>query len=144
TERAHSTNKRIYHLVTRKEGQLELHEEEMHYIDYATLRLDKKKTTDKNIFFSDKYENYKFYIAKSTLYKQFKCDNPIVSFDVDILDNPFDFLLTGESREYYRTHEHEEQYESIFLPLYSAQSGKVEERSGLNQWNARGRKRDQD
>ncbi|KGX85780.1 phospholipase D-like domain-containing protein [Pontibacillus litoralis] len=142
TERAHGTDGMIYHLVTRKDGIFELHEEEMHYIDFDTLKLDRKKTTDKNIFFKDEHANYKFYIAKSTLYKQFICDNPVTSFDVDILDDPFQFLLSDESKKYYMVHEtEEEKYEQIFLPLYSARSGKVEEKSGLNQWNAKGDKR---
>ncbi|MBS3678924.1 NgoFVII family restriction endonuclease [Ornithinibacillus massiliensis] len=143
TERAHGTSKMIYHLVTRKDGRFEIHEEEMHYIDMNTLKLDKKKTTDKNIFFKDKYAHYKFYIAKSTLYKQFICSNPITSFEVDILDNPFSFLLSDENKKYYVVHE-EEQFEQVYLPLYSARSGKVEEKSGLNQWNAGGRDRHED
>jgi hypothetical protein len=143
TERAHGTSKMIYHLVTRKDGKFEIHEEEMHYIDLATLKLDKKKTTDKNIFFKDKHANYKFYIAKSTLYKQFICNNPITSFDVEILDDPFNFLLSEESKKYYMVHE-EAQYEQVYLPLYSARSGKVEEKSGLNQWHAGGRDRHED
>lgn len=151
TERAHGTNKMIYHLVTRKDGEFELHEEEMHYIDFNSLKLDKKKTTAKNIFFKDKHANYKFYIAKSTLYKQFICDNPITAFDVEILDDPFEFLMSDESKQYYMVHEQEEKYgeqeekfEQIFIPLYSARSGKVEGKSGLNQWNARGRERHAD
>ncbi|MEN2465623.1 restriction endonuclease [Ornithinibacillus sp. JPR2-1] len=144
TERAHGTTKKLYHLVTRKNGKFELYEEEMHYIDFDTLKLDKKKTTDKNIFFSDQHANYKFYIAKSTLYKQFFCDNPIASFAVEILDNPFEFLLSDESKQYYMVHEQEDKYEQVFLPLYSARSGQVEEKSGLNQWNAGGRVRHED
>ncbi|MBT2217856.1 NgoFVII family restriction endonuclease [Virgibacillus dakarensis] len=144
TERAHATTKKIYHMVTRLNGKFQLHEEEMHYIDFDSLKLDKKKTTDKNIFFSDKHANYKFYIAKSTLYKQFFCNEPVAEFDVEILDDPFKFLLSDESKQYYMVHEQEEQFEQVFLPLYSAQSGKVELKSGLNQWNAGGRKRDKD
>ncbi|WP_077618318.1 restriction endonuclease PLD domain-containing protein [Bacillus sinesaloumensis] len=143
TERAHGTNKMIYHLVTRKDGIFEIHEEEMHYMDIETLKLDKKKTTDKNIFFKDKYGSYKFYIAKSTLYKQFICNNPIAVFNVEILDDPYNFLLRSEGANYI-INEREEQFDSVFLPLYSARSGKVEEKSGLNQWNAGGRVRDQD
>ncbi|MYL54196.1 NgoFVII family restriction endonuclease [Pontibacillus yanchengensis] len=145
TERAHGTNEMIYHLVTRKDGKFEIYEEEMHYIDIDTLKLDKKKTTDKNIFFKDKHANYKFYIAKSTLYKQFFCENPVASFNVEILDNPFEFLLSKDSQQYYMVHESEEEkYEQIYLPLYSARSGEVEEKSGLNQWNAGGRSRHED
>jgi len=150
TKRAHGTNKMIYHLVTRKNGEFEIHEEEIHYIDFRSLRLDNKKTTDKNIFFQDIYAKYKFYIAKSTLYKQFLCDSPITRFNVDILDDPFEILMSNESQQNYMVHEKKEKYElevkheQIFLPLYSARSGKVEEKSGLNQWNARGRARHED
>ncbi|UOE53599.1 restriction endonuclease PLD domain-containing protein [Cytobacillus oceanisediminis] len=144
TERAHNTSKKIYHLVTRKDGMFEIHEEEMHYIDLASIKLDRKKTTDKNIFFKDKYNHYKFYIAKSTLYKQFLCNNPIAKFDVEVLDDPFQLLLTDQSEEYYIAHEQDEKFEQIYLPLYSARSGKVEEKSGLNQWNAGGRDRHED
>ena len=143
TERAHRTSKKIYHLVTRKNGKFEIYEEEMHYIDLNTVKLDKRKTTDKNIFFKDKYSNYKFYIAKSTLYKQFICEKPIVSFKVNILEDPFSFLLKEDNNLNNLINE-EEQYEQIYLPLYSARTGKVEEKSGLNQWNAGGRKRDED
>ena len=131
-------------MVTRTDGKFQLYEEEMHYIDIEALKLDTKRTTDKNIFFKDKYASYKFYIAKSTLYKQFICENPIIEFDVEILDNPFDFLLSKEKQKYYVGHEHEEQYDQVYLPLYSAQSGKVEAQSGLNQWAASGRLRHQD
>ncbi|MCU5310187.1 NgoFVII family restriction endonuclease [Bacillus cereus] len=144
TQRAHDTKKMIYHMVTRKDGEFEIHEEEMNYIDLKTIKLDIKKTTDKNIFFRDKYHHYKFYIAKSTLYKKFICDKPVAIFDVDILDDPFEFLLSEDSQKYYATHEHEKHLGQIYLPLYSARSGKVEERSGLNQWNAGGRGRNKD
>lgn len=143
--RAHDIKEIIYHLVTRKEGVFELYEEEMHLIDMQTLQIDTKKTTDKNIFFSDKHAEYKFYIAKSTLYKKFITDNPLDSFKVKILDDPFKFLLSDESKKYYMVHEgEEEKYEQIYLPLYSAKSGKVEPKSGLNQWNAGGRDRHED
>lgn len=144
TQRAHFTDKMIYHMVTRKDGRFEIYEEEMHYIDLDTLKLDKKKTTDKNIFFSDKNGNYKFYIAKSTLYKQFFTTNPLETFEVEILDDPFEFLLSEESKQYYMVHEQEEKYEQVFLPLYSARSRNVEAKSGLNQWNAGGRDRHED
>ncbi|MGK0701109.1 restriction endonuclease [Priestia flexa] len=141
TERAHGTTKKVYHMVTRKDEKFEIHEEEMHYVDLASLKIDNKKTTDKNIFFSDKHNNYKFYIAKSTLYKQFFCNDPVAQFNVQILDNPFQLLLADESAKYYVNSNQEEQAEQVYLPLYSARSGEVEPKSGLNQWNAGGRKR---
>jgi hypothetical protein len=135
-ERAHGTKKMIYHLVTRKDGKFEIHEEEMHYIHNKTLKLDKKKTSKKTIFFKDKYCEYKFSISKSTLFKKFICNNPIEVFDIDILDDPFEFLLNEQSNQYYMVHEQEEQFEHIYLPLYSAKNKDVMPRSGLNAWNA--------
>ncbi|MGP4106773.1 restriction endonuclease [Virgibacillus sp. L01] len=145
-QRAHDTDEMIYHLVTRKDGNFEIYEEEMHLIDFDSIRIDKKKSSDKNIFFRDKNANYKFYIAKSTLYKQFFTTNPQETFEVEILDDPFEFLLSEQSNEYliYEKAIVEEKYEQIILPLYSAKSGDVEQKSGLNQWNARGRSRDKD
>ncbi|WIG28476.1 restriction endonuclease PLD domain-containing protein [Bacillus toyonensis] len=144
TQRAHGTTKMVYHMVTRKDSQFEIHEEEMNYIDSGTIKIDKKKTNDKNIFFRDKYHQYKFYIAKSTLYKQFICDKPIAVFDVDMLDDPFDFLLTDDSQKYYATHGHDEPLEQVCLPLYSARAGKIKKKSGLNFWNASTQKRERD
>ncbi|SDO03362.1 NgoFVII restriction endonuclease [Psychrobacillus sp. OK028] len=130
----------IYHLVTRKEGSFEIHEEQLKKIDLDTLRLNTTATTAKNIWFSDQYAEYKFSISKSTLYKRFITDNAVATFDVDILDNPFEFLLGEEAKNMYLSHESlEEQYEFVVLPLYSAQDGLVYPKSGLNQWNAKER-----
>ena len=137
----------IYHLVTRKEGMFEIHEEVLDYIDIPNLVLNTKATTGKTIWFSDGIHEYKFSKSKSTLYKRFITNNPIEAFEVEILSNPYEFLLNkGVNHNVFikNVAKVEEQYESVVLPLYSAKSGKVEEKSGLNQWNAGGRERHED
>lgn len=132
----------IYHLVTRKTGSFEVHEESLDYIDIKNLELDKKQTTGKSVWFTDGKHEYKFSKSKSTLYKRFITDSPLATFDVDILDDPYNYLLSEELKNMHLSNE--KQYESVILPLFSANSGKVEEKSGLNQWNAGGRKRHED
>lgn len=132
----------IYHLVTRKNGSFEIHEEELKFININKLKIDKKQTTKKTIWFSDGSHEYKFSKSKSTLYKRFITNKPLDTFTVDILEDPFSFLLSEEAKTLYLSHEgFEENYPSVILPLYSAKTGNVEEKSGLNQWNAGGRDR---
>ncbi|MFS0655109.1 restriction endonuclease [Bacillus sp. 179-C3.3 HS] len=127
----------MYHLVTRKEGVFELHEEELQFIDFRTLRLNTRNTTSKTIWFRDRHAEYRFSKSKSTLYKRFITNNPVATLDVDILENPFDLILSPEGRSMYLSHESfEEQYQKVVLPLYSSRDGLVYPRSGLNAWNA--------
>lgn len=147
TERAHNTNEdlRYYHLLTRKKnGTFNIYEEKMDLVDIDNIQVDTKNSTSKNILFTDGKHEYKFYIAKSTLYKKFTLGEPLESFEVEILDDPFEFLLGDKAKEEYLIHEEEEIYEQVVLPLYSARSGQVELKSGLNQWNAGGRDRNED
>lgn len=63
-----------------------------------------------------------------------------------ILDNPFDLLQDIYYKNTIITSEIKTKgkVESVVLPLYSTTQNKVMEKSGLNQWNASGRKRNQD
>lgn len=142
TMRSYGLKDMIYHLVTRKEGSFHIFEEHMDTIDLNSIRNIEEKGNI--IFFRDKKAEYKFYKAKSTLFKRFVTKNEIYSFKVDILSDPYAFLLekTGSVLELIK--EPQENFERIYLPLYSARDGEVHPRSGLNQWNARGRKRHPD
>lgn len=138
---ATSAKNMIYHLVTRKEGRFEIHEEELEFIDTKNLKLNKSKTDNKTIWFTDGKHEYKFSKSKSTLYKRFYTNKPIKDFKVEINPDPMALLLNKKSKN---TVGQGANFNSIVLPLYSAQSGEVELKSGLNQWNAGGRKRDKD
>ncbi|SES88257.1 NgoFVII restriction endonuclease [Salinibacillus kushneri] len=142
TMRSHGLNDMIYHLVTREEGSFNLYEEHMDLVDMSSIKSIKEKGN--TIFFQDKFAEYKFYKAKSTLFKRFKTKKPIDSFDVEILKDPYSFLLerTGSALDLVK--EPEETFEKVYLPLYSTRDGEVHAGSGLNQWNAGGRSRHHD
>lgn len=135
----------MYHLITREKNSMNIYEEPMDYIDLNNLKALKtgSKTT---IHFTDGINEYNFSQSKSTLLKRF--DNKhlkfIDKFEVNILKDPFDFLLKQKMNmeDSLFMEEKEKIIDYIILPLYSSKSGKVEKKSGLNMWNARGRKRD--
>ena len=68
-----------------------------------------------------------------------------MTFPVKILEDPFklieDLLLSQKIELEYET---ARKKECIMLPLYSPKTKEVQEKSGLNQWNADGRKRHPD
>ena len=121
-------------------------EEHMDLIDIDKITITKKLKN--SIHFNDGNHDYNFSLSKNTLFKRFDTsDNKkIFGFYVNILDDPFDFLLNlkedNTSNIYDLSSQQNNEIDYIVLPLYSPKSGNVEERSGLNQWNAKGRKRD--
>lgn len=142
TKRAHDLNEMIYHLVTRQEGSINIYEENMDLVDLNSLKNIRQQSNI--IHFKDNLHEYKFNLSKSTLEKRFVTINHLNQFSVDILEDPYSFLLdtTGTDLEIIR--EPEESYQHIYLPLYSPDSGEVQRSSGLNQWNAGGRTRHHD
>jgi len=134
---AHGLENMIYHCVAREKGKFLVFEEPMNYID--TSKITKLETKGKSIFFSDGKEEYKFYFPKSTLFKRFVTQNTLV-FDVSIIEDPYEFLDSLDELDI-----SPEPLRAVYLPLYSSKSDgtkHVPEKSGLNQWNASGRPRD--
>lgn len=137
----------MYHLITREKNAMNIYEEHMDYIDINNLRLLKTggKTT---IHFTDGINEYNFSQSKSTLLKRFDDEKLkfIQRFNVNILKDPFDFLLKQKESLEGRLHHTDTNkfIDYIILPLYSPRSGRVEEKSGLNMWNAKGRIRNED
>lgn len=136
----------IYHLVTRSDKHMAIYEEHMDSIDIEKIEI--KEENKNTIHFTDKIHEYSFNMSKSTLLKRFDTseDKKIFGFNVDILEDPYNFLLS-ESIKMNMDNEKEllegiEDY--IVLPLYSTRTNKVEKQSGLNQWNAKGRIRNKD
>lgn len=136
------TGNLIYHCVTRADSVLYLHEETMHLIDTNNITLG-KSTNDNTVSFTDGLEEYYFNISKSTLFKRFNI-NPIHEIPVKIFDDPFELLEQYLSDEF-QTDTSNCIIDTIYLPLYSyhkkTKEKYVPEKSGLNQWNAGGRKR---
>jgi len=137
TKAIHGVEKMIYHCIAREKGKFIVFEENMDLIDLEKITLSTKKTKN-TIQFTDGKNEYNFNISKSTLFKRFHT-NPLEEFEVEISENVYEVLKKIQSVEILKENDHLKT--RIILPLYSDQSGKVEEKSGLNQWNAAGRKR---
>ncbi len=139
TKRTYAVDEMMYHCVTREYNKVNLYELPMDIIDIDSVKL--KKATDSSISFNDRYNEYSFNISKSTLLKRFMVNYNNISIPVQILEDPIELLLKLHDSKFAVS---DEQYEeSILLPLYSVIKGvkTVPEKSGLNQWNAGGRKR---
>ena len=128
-----------YHCVTRAENRFYIYEEPMDYIDTRNIQDIKKKQN--SIWFNDGLHEYNFNISKSTLLKRFKTHQYMEEFEVKIFDNPLEKI-------YQCFHENKNLLEiknsivdTVYLPLYG-KNRIVSKKSGLNQWNASGRKRD--
>ena len=140
-------NQLLYHCVVRADNKFLLYETNMDLIDIDNIE-NVRNSTDNTIYFDDRKNEYCFNISKSTLFKKFYVES-LAEFDVPIIEDPFELLYNFKSNV--------EQIETslfpqtnivgrVILPLYSTK-GKIKnvpERSGLNQWNAKGRLRDPD
>lgn len=144
TKKICNLHKMMYHLLTRSFCQLAIYEENMDLIDIDNIIITEIKST--TIYFTDKKNEYCFNKSKSTLLKRFLTpeNKNITKIFVEILDDPFEFLLNKKEKSKVSTKKEEEKEEFIVLPLYSPKSGEVQKHSGLNLWNAGGRKRNDD
>ncbi|MEL3908134.1 MAG: NgoFVII family restriction endonuclease [Treponemataceae bacterium] len=146
TKRICKVDKMIYHLVTRCEGEMFLYEENMDLIQTEQLHILKEKP--ESIIFSDEKNEYSFNNSKSVLLKRFLTpkENRLAQIPIEIITDPYEILLQlfanfNKSPEIVAE---PKIIDYIVLPLYSPITKKVEKKSGLNQWCARGRKRDED
>ena len=144
TKRIHGLDELIYHCVVREEGEIKVFECPMDEINIKGIKNIDAGT--KNIItFEDGKNEYSINLSKSTLYKRFITENVLLDIDVNIIENPFEVLrnLIKESAGKLRFATIIKEKEHVFLPLFSDRGGRhVPERSGLNQWNAKGRPRD--
>lgn len=146
----------IYHVVKRLPGSMQIFECAFKDIEIENIELYPDRGNINNTYFTDGDRVYHFSTSKNTLYMIF--DNVMVldEFEVEIMCDPFDYLmelakvpdvdtksiknLTCDSDEQLTC----DSKEQICLRLYSTQAGNVKKvfpKSGLNQWNASGRKR---
>lgn len=140
TENLYGIKNSIYHCVLRDENCFKLYEENMHHINIDNI-VDVKKVKN-SIKFNDGISEYSFNISKSTLTKRFNTSKILHEFNVKILVNPLEDIrnLILQNNLLYSSYSHIK--ETIYLPLYGSNKF-VYEKSGLNQWNAGGRKRDE-
>ena len=142
TQNMTATKESMYHLVTREPGKMNIIETPMHLIDMDSIKLNKNQSKN-TIKFSDKFNDYSFSLSKNTLLQRFDTreENIISQFSVEMLENPFKLLKSLHKNILYSDTEQPEDDNYIILPLYSVRDNNVPEKSGLNQWNAGGRKR---
>lgn len=136
---SYGLDKMIYHCIVRNEKGIHLYEENMHFINVDNLELLEEKQN--MLTFTDGSEMYKFNLSKSTLYKQFNTNEYFASKKIIILSDPLyairNLELGGMTPVVIPR--------ILVVPLYSTKpNGEkiVYSKSGLNQWNAGGRKRD--
>lgn len=136
----------IYHIIGRRKGKLQLFNTPYELINSEQIVVEKDDV--KSIKFHDNKNEYSFNKSKSVLFKDFLVPQDTLNIDVKIIEDPYELLekllvnggLSGAS-----TSNNTRPF--IVLPLYSVKGTKgnkmkvVCEKSGLNQWNARGRKR---
>ena len=135
----------IYHIVKRIPGAMQILEHSFEYIDVENITLIPGRGNVNNTYFTDGHHTYHFSVSKNTLYMIFEDMELLDTFDVEIMDDPYKFLMTlmyGEETEGI-TEEIRQSNARVDLPqlclrLYSQKSDGakfVAEKSGLNQWN---------
>ena len=138
TENLYGLNQSLYHCVIRSENTFKLHEELMDYVDISNIH--NIKSTKSSISFTDAKHDYSFNLSKSTLSKRFLTQNYLHEFNVKILENPFEDIRNCLLKNELLYANSSLIMDTVYLPLYG-RNKVVYERSGLNQWNALGRKR---
>lgn len=158
TKKMHGINEMIYHIVKRLPHEMEILECAFDDIDIDNIKLIPNRGNDNNTYFTDGKHTYHFSSSKNTLYMIFDDLEQLDSFEVKILEDPYEALLALNGEEtiplQIETYTKEEGLVShsytftprkrqLCLPLYSKKNGEkfVGEKSGLNQWNAGGRAR---
>ena len=134
-----------YHIIARSENRLIFFESDYEKIDISNLQNIQNSRASLN--FSDGKNEYVFNHSKSVLQRKFYLPQHFSSVEIKIVENPFELLLSLQkilpSTEFSAP---KADGDFVVLPLFSLRGGvkKVPEKSGLNQWNAGGRKRNLD
>ncbi len=154
TKNLNGINNMIYHIVKRVPGAMQILEHAFDYIDIEHLSLIEGRGNINNTYFTDGHHTYHFSISKNTLYMIFENMELLDTFEVEIMDDPYSFLMnliyeedgieTDEVIEDIIRPVEATRFPQICLRLYSSRADGtkfVAEKSGLNQWNAGGRRR---
>lgn len=137
-----------YHIVGRIDGALRLFNTPYEEISLATIHLEKDDET--SCAFNDEKDEYVFNKSKSVLLKRFKVPDDYKDVPVDTLNDPLtmleDFFSSSKKTEEMKVEKLQKGRDYVILPLYSHTKAKgfyVPEKSGLNQFNAGGRVRNE-
>jgi hypothetical protein len=132
----------IYHIVGRQIGQLRIFNVPYEKINIENIHLD--KDTPASISFYDDKNFYTFNKSKSVLQKRFQVPKIFKDINVEIIDEPLNLLLNLSKSDKLETYKAKQKgIDYVVLPLYNEKTYQIPEKSGLNQWNAGGRKRNE-
>lgn len=149
TKRLHGLDEMIYHVVKRIPHGMQIYESAFDFVDIDNMVLDEQRGNANNTYFSDGKHTYHFSMSKNTLFMIFDDMTLLDAFDVEILEDPFEALklLQETMRSLEDSAQRIAQYqEKLCLRLYAVKADGtkyVPEKSGLNQWHAGGRARDE-
>ena len=143
-KRVYNIDKSIYHIVARKENELALFETDYNKINIENVKIEKE--TKASILFHDGINQYSYNYSKSTLFRLFETPQNAFKLPIDIIDDPYTLLLELFEEKDFKLSSNRliKGANYVVLPLYGIKDKRkfVFEKSGLNQWNAGGRKRD--
>ncbi len=142
--RVYDIKSSLYHIVARREKELLLFETDYNQIDIANIHSVKENKA--SLQFEDGHNFYSFNHSKSTLFRKFIIPQNAFRLPIDIIEDPYTLLLDLFSSNDFKsaTDTLVKGVNYVVLPLYGIKNKEkfVFEKSGLNQWNAGGRKRD--
>lgn len=149
TKNTYGITEMIYHIVKRIPGAMQILEHTFDYIDIDNIKLITGRGNVNNTYFIDGKHIYHFSTSKNTLYMIFEDMELLDTFEVEIMADPYSFLMNSSAIKTTVISQQEEMDYSnkLCLRLYSTNSDGtnfVGEKSGLNQWNAGGRERNDD
>ncbi len=135
----------VYHIVGRCEGGLQIFNTPYEKINIDDIHAVKDNKT--SLSFVSGGEFYNFNKSKSVLMKRFFLPKEYKYVPVEILEDPLQLLselLRKQTKELKKACL-QKGVDYVVLPLYSTRGkvAHVQEKAGLNQWNASGRKRDE-
>jgi len=121
-----------------------LFETDYNLIDIANIHSVKENRA--SLQFEDGHNFYSYNYSKSTLFRKFIIPKNAFRLPIDIIGDPYSLLLDLFSSNDFNSAKDTllEGVNYVILPLYGKKNKEkfVFEKSGLNQWNAGGRKRD--
>ncbi len=151
TKNLHGIDEMIYHIVKRIPNAMQIIEYAFSYINIDNLSIIDGRGNVNNTYFTDGVHTYHFSISKNTLYMIFENIEVLDSFEVEIMADPYNYLMNlsdtnRPTMDYAQLDpaQHFNKENQLCLRLYSTKSDGtkfVAEKSGLNQWNAGGRRR---
>jgi hypothetical protein len=142
--RLYNIENSLYHIVARKEKELLLFETDYNLIDLNNIHSVKQNNA--SLQFEDGRNFYSYNYSKSTLFRKFIIPKNAYRLPIEIIEDPYNLLLELFEDKILKpaTDKLIKGINYIILPLYGEKNKQkfVFEKSGLNQWNAGGRKRD--